>query len=99
MKLVRFCTQLRFDEEVGTAFVEGKNYSLKQVHWHTPTEHTLDGKRYIYMFSSLVDKLSPLLMKIYRWDSQICSGDAYSAQYKRWEDCCRSDLLRVGPCR
>lgn len=26
--------------------VDGKNYSLKQLHWHSPSEHTINGIRY-----------------------------------------------------
>lgn len=29
----------------GSANIEGKVYTLKQMHWHTPSEHTLDGQR------------------------------------------------------
>ncbi|XP_010912303.1 alpha carbonic anhydrase 1, chloroplastic isoform X2 [Elaeis guineensis] len=37
---------LLFDKNVGTVLVDGKNYSLKSVHWHSPSEHTIDGKRF-----------------------------------------------------
>lgn len=35
--------QVRFDEDVGVLLVDGKNYSLKQMHWHSPSEHRIDG--------------------------------------------------------
>ncbi|XP_010931134.1 alpha carbonic anhydrase 1, chloroplastic [Elaeis guineensis] len=37
---------LLFDNNVGTVLVDGKNYSLKSVHWHSPSEHTIDGERF-----------------------------------------------------
>ncbi|XP_038978842.1 alpha carbonic anhydrase 1, chloroplastic-like [Phoenix dactylifera] len=37
---------LLFDKNVGTLVVDGKNYSLKSVHWHSPSEHTINGKRF-----------------------------------------------------
>ncbi|KAJ3671356.1 hypothetical protein LUZ60_007435 [Juncus effusus] len=37
---------LKFDGNVGTMLVEGKNYSLKHLHWHSPSEHTIDGERF-----------------------------------------------------
>lgn len=38
-----FNIELRYDEGVGTVLIDGKGYSLQQVHWHTPSEHTVDG--------------------------------------------------------
>ncbi|KAG6512853.1 hypothetical protein ZIOFF_030987 [Zingiber officinale] len=37
---------LRYDEDVGYVVVEGKKYSLLQMHWHSPSEHTIDGERF-----------------------------------------------------
>jgi len=27
--------------------INGTEYKLQQIHWHSPSEHTLNGKRYI----------------------------------------------------
>ncbi|KAK3405790.1 hypothetical protein EUGRSUZ_K02031 [Eucalyptus grandis] len=32
-----------YEEEVGNLSVNGKNFSLKQMHWHSPSEHSIDG--------------------------------------------------------
>ncbi|KAJ1270882.1 hypothetical protein BS78_06G084800 [Paspalum vaginatum] len=37
---------LRFDAGAGSVSVGGKPYGLKQVHWHSPSEHTVDGRRF-----------------------------------------------------
>ena len=39
--------QLRFDDDgaAGSVRIDGKVYRLKQMHWHSPTEHTVDGRR------------------------------------------------------
>ncbi|OWM79081.1 alpha carbonic anhydrase 1, chloroplastic-like [Punica granatum] len=37
---------INFEEEVGALMVGNKKYSLKQMHWHTPSEHYLDGVQY-----------------------------------------------------
>ncbi|PIA28253.1 hypothetical protein AQUCO_07200124v1 [Aquilegia coerulea] len=37
---------LKYGNGVGVANVDGKLYTLKQLHWHTPSEHTIDGERF-----------------------------------------------------
>ncbi|KAJ9695092.1 hypothetical protein PVL29_010541 [Vitis rotundifolia] len=41
-----FNVEVLFDEDVGVLLVDGKNYSLKQMHWHSPSEHRIDGIQY-----------------------------------------------------
>ncbi|PIA59109.1 hypothetical protein AQUCO_00400159v1 [Aquilegia coerulea] len=41
-----FNVELRYENDVGDAIIAGKNYTLKQMHWHSPSEHTIDGVRY-----------------------------------------------------
>ncbi|XP_060174240.1 bifunctional monodehydroascorbate reductase and carbonic anhydrase nectarin-3-like [Lycium barbarum] len=36
---------LRWDDG-GYLRINGTQYQLKQIHWHTPSEHTIDGKRF-----------------------------------------------------
>ncbi|PON83082.1 Carbonic anhydrase, alpha-class [Trema orientale] len=37
---------VHFEENAGVLDVDGKNYTLKQMHWHTPSEHRLDGVQF-----------------------------------------------------
>jgi carbonic anhydrase len=39
--------QLKWESGAGTIEINGTEYVLKQCHWHSPSEHTIDGKRYI----------------------------------------------------
>lgn len=41
------CVQIQWEENAGTIACNGILYSLKQTHWHSPSEHTVDGKRSI----------------------------------------------------
>ncbi|EEE68706.1 hypothetical protein OsJ_27361 [Oryza sativa Japonica Group] len=37
---------VRFDGDAGNLKINGTAYQLRQMHWHTPSEHTIDGRRY-----------------------------------------------------
>ncbi|CAO2206996.1 unnamed protein product [Urochloa humidicola] len=37
---------VRFSGDAGSVVINGTEYYLRQLHWHSPTEHTVDGRRY-----------------------------------------------------
>ncbi|KAF0889474.1 hypothetical protein E2562_024533 [Oryza meyeriana var. granulata] len=37
---------MTFDGKVGEVTIMGKVYSFKKIHWHAPSEHTINGKRF-----------------------------------------------------
>ncbi|GLT56804.1 hypothetical protein SLA2020_298210 [Shorea laevis] len=37
---------LSFESEAGSIEINGTEYELKQMHWHSPSEHTIDGFRF-----------------------------------------------------
>ncbi|KAK6271800.1 hypothetical protein POUND7_008883 [Theobroma cacao] len=37
---------LRWDGDAGAIEINGTEYALKQCHWHSPSEHTINGRRY-----------------------------------------------------
>lgn len=39
--------QIHFSGYAGVMVVDGKNYTLKQMHWHSPSEHQLQGVQYV----------------------------------------------------
>ncbi|XP_048320891.1 carbonic anhydrase Nec1 [Ziziphus jujuba] len=38
---------IQWEGTAGLLHINGSKYSLKQSHWHSPSEHTLDGIRYV----------------------------------------------------
>uniref|UniRef100_A0A0D9VGN0 Carbonic anhydrase n=2 Tax=Leersia perrieri TaxID=77586 RepID=A0A0D9VGN0_9ORYZ len=41
-----FNVALRYNDTAGTVKVDGKKYKLKQLHWHSPSEHIINGQRF-----------------------------------------------------
>ncbi|KAJ4849607.1 hypothetical protein Tsubulata_020959 [Turnera subulata] len=41
-----FSIGVQFESESGTLDVDGKKYELKQFHFHTPSDHRVDGKQF-----------------------------------------------------
>ena len=39
--------QLKWESGAGTIEINGTQYVLNQCHWHSPSEHTINGKSYI----------------------------------------------------
>jgi carbonic anhydrase len=37
---------VRFEGDAGSLVINGTAYHLKQLHWHSPAEHTVDGRRH-----------------------------------------------------
>ncbi|CAO2206997.1 unnamed protein product [Urochloa humidicola] len=37
---------VKFEGNAGSLVINGTAYDLKQLHWHSPAEHTVDGRRY-----------------------------------------------------
>ncbi|KAM1467146.1 hypothetical protein ACFX2I_032286 [Malus domestica] len=52
---------LEWEGDAGSIQINGTNYFLKQCHWHTPSEHTINGIRYdleLHMVHRSADKNS-----------------------------------------
>ncbi|XP_058088408.1 alpha carbonic anhydrase 1, chloroplastic [Magnolia sinica] len=41
-----FNIAIQLESDAGGITIQGKSYRLKQLHWHSPSEHTIDGVRY-----------------------------------------------------
>ncbi|XP_020108579.1 alpha carbonic anhydrase 7-like [Ananas comosus] len=37
---------LQWEDDAGALWINGTTYDLKQLHWHSPSEHTINGQRY-----------------------------------------------------
>ncbi|KAM3258636.1 hypothetical protein ACQJBY_050420 [Aegilops geniculata] len=65
-----FNIALRYNDTVGTVKVDGKKYKLKQLHWHSPSEHTINGQRFaveLHMVHSTDDGDITVVSILYRY--------------------------------
>ncbi|KAJ4891172.1 Alpha carbonic anhydrase 7 [Raphanus sativus] len=66
---------LRFEERPGSIKISGTEYQLLQLHWHSPSEHTINGRRFaleLHMVHESIDgsmAVVTVLYKIGRSDS------------------------------
>ncbi|KAD3068283.1 hypothetical protein R6Q59_017633 [Mikania micrantha] len=65
-----FNVAMKYDENAGVFRLNGKNYSLIQMHWHSPSEHHLDGLQYdaeLHLVHKAVDDEISVIAILYRY--------------------------------
>ncbi|KAL5231932.1 hypothetical protein ABZP36_030708 [Zizania latifolia] len=59
---------VRFDGNAGSVVINGTEYYLRQLHWHSPSEHTVDGRRYdmeLHMVHESANKKAAVIGLLY----------------------------------
>ncbi|XP_006659489.1 alpha carbonic anhydrase 7-like [Oryza brachyantha] len=59
---------VRFDGDAGSVVINGTAYYLRQLHWHSPTEHSVDGRRYdmeLHMVHESAEKKAAVIGLLY----------------------------------
>lgn len=65
-----FNIEIRFDEHVGVLVANGKNFTLKRAHWHTPSEHRIHGKQFpaeLHLVHQAVDGNFSVVSVLYKY--------------------------------
>ncbi|KAL2488713.1 Alpha carbonic anhydrase 7 [Forsythia ovata] len=60
---------LRWEGGAGSIHINGTKYQLKQAHWHSPSEHTLNGKRFdmeVHLVHESMDNKTAVLGIMYK---------------------------------
>ncbi|VVB01733.1 unnamed protein product [Arabis nemorensis] len=60
---------LRFEEESGSIKINGTEYQLLQLHWHAPSEHTINGRRFaleLHMVHESINGTMAVLTILYK---------------------------------
>ncbi|PKA54497.1 Bifunctional monodehydroascorbate reductase and carbonic anhydrase nectarin-3 [Apostasia shenzhenica] len=63
---------IRWEEDAGGLLINGTEYMLRQLHWHSPSEHTVNGRRYFLSLASLSSPPLPYAghSRVARWARQ-----------------------------
>ncbi|KAE8668430.1 hypothetical protein F3Y22_tig00112339pilonHSYRG00115 [Hibiscus syriacus] len=64
-----FSVGVRFEEDAGQLWIDGKSYALKQVHWHLPSEHRIDGQQFaaeLHMVHRAPDNSTAVVAVLYQ---------------------------------
>ncbi|MBA0625113.1 hypothetical protein Godav_010353 [Gossypium davidsonii] len=59
---------VRFEESPGDIWINGKNYTLQQFHWHLPAEHHIEGQRFaaeLHMVHRAADNSAVVVSMLY----------------------------------
>ncbi|KAJ7001996.1 alpha carbonic anhydrase 7-like [Populus alba x Populus x berolinensis] len=73
---------LKWESGAGIIEINGTEYVLNQCHWHSPSEHTIDGERFALELHMLDGKIAVvgILYKIGRPDSFLSSVSSLTKQ-------------------
>ena len=74
--------QLKWEDDAGSIWINETKYSLKQLHWHSPSEHTVKGRRYsleVHMVHESAEKQIAVVGILYT----IGRSDSFLAEVSR----------------
>ncbi|KAI3743448.1 hypothetical protein L1987_61157 [Smallanthus sonchifolius] len=60
---------LKWEGDAGLIIINGTEYALKQAHWHSPSEHTINGRSYdmeLHMVHLSIDNKIAVIAVLYR---------------------------------
>ncbi|KAK8943515.1 Bifunctional monodehydroascorbate reductase and carbonic anhydrase nectarin-3 [Platanthera guangdongensis] len=83
---------LKWEEVAGGVWINGTEYWIKQLHWHVPSEHTIDGRRFsleLHMVHESADKkiaVVGILYKLGRPDGFLAQMSSYIKKLTDLED-------------
>ncbi|KAE8718964.1 hypothetical protein F3Y22_tig00109983pilonHSYRG00017 [Hibiscus syriacus] len=64
-----FSVGVRFEEDAGELWIDAKSYTLKQVHWHLPSEHRIDSQQFaaeLHMVHRAPDNSTAVVAVLYQ---------------------------------
>ncbi|KAK2635080.1 hypothetical protein Ddye_029872 [Dipteronia dyeriana] len=74
---------LHYGGEVGWMEINGKKYTFKQMHWHSPSEHLINGKRFtaeLHLVHEAEDHSNAVIAILYRYGNSPKELDPFLAK-------------------
>ena len=74
---------LRYDGHVGWMEINGTKYTFKQMHWHSPSEHLIDGRRYaaeLHLVHEAEDHRAAVIAILYQYGNSPAEFDPFLAK-------------------
>lgn len=71
---------LHYDGHVGWMEINGTKYTFKQMHWHTPSEHLINGRRYaaeLHLVHEAEDRSAAVIAILYRYGNSSAEFDPF----------------------
>lgn len=71
---------LHYDGHVGWMEINGTKYTFKQMHWHTPSEHLINGRRYaaeLHLVHEAEDRSAAVIAILYRYGNSTAEFDPF----------------------
>ncbi|KAI9153711.1 hypothetical protein LWI28_015438 [Acer negundo] len=74
---------LHYSGHVGWMEINGTKYTFKQMHWHSPSEHLIDGRRYaaeLHLVHEAEDHSTAVIAILYRYGNSPAEFDPFLAK-------------------
>ena len=104
--------QVMWKGDAGKININGTDYKLIQCHWHSPSEHTFNGSRFLFAFFFSFDTSTGHLIfeqptpyiafvsikksNLIIW-FQVWLGAPHSSSNLQWKDSCCWNCLQIWP--
>ncbi|WOK94152.1 alpha carbonic anhydrase 7 [Canna indica] len=94
---------IKFEGRAGGMWIDGTEYALKQLHWHSPSEHTINGHRYalemhmVHQSSDNKTAVVGILYTVGRPDPFLAKMEGYIRKTEDMDEAEKEQLGMVDP--
>ncbi|KAI9152806.1 hypothetical protein LWI28_001457 [Acer negundo] len=78
-----FQIELKYDGDIGGLEINGKTYNFEEMHWHSPSEHLIDGQRFaaeLHLVHRAEDRSAAVNAILYEFGNSPMDVDPFLAE-------------------